>query len=241
MSNEAYYMMGGQFESTTGEALKLSEINFDFYNTPDLIPEKDSGNLYQKTCPQLQIANASQTGSTTYYYVKQTNKNTGAVRYGWTVGTGMNDPTIDAGIGFWYRNPLSDDPAYTFAGQVLPDSPWEKTFTSVAHYMLVNPFPKAWDVCKETDFLIEGLQESAPEKDAANEYQKIAAQIQVPSSATASGFSVYYYVKQTNKNTGAVRYGWTVGTGMATTLPVPAGRACWFRPPVANTKVTFFN
>ena len=239
MNNVDYYMMGGQFETVAGQALKLSEIDFDFYNTPDLIPEKDSGNLYQKTCPQLQIANADAAGSLTYYYVKQTNKSTGAVRFGWTVGTGMQDPTIDTGIGFWYRNPLSDKPAYTFSGQVLPDSPWEKTFAAVDYYMLVNPFPKAWDICKETDFVIAGLQETAPEKDSANEYQKIAAQIQVP-NASSSGLIAYYYVKQTNKSTGAVRFGWTVGTGMATTLPVPIGRACWFRPPVANTKVTFF-
>ena len=230
-----FYMMAGQFETTAGEATKLSAIPFDFYNDPERTPDLDKNGEYKKTAPQLQIANAATEGSAFYWYAKLTKGST--TTYGWTAGTKFEDPTIDAGIGFWFRDPLGETPAFTFSGQVIPDSPWSKTFGVSTFYMLANPFPKAYDVCNENDILISGLKDTAPELDKNGDYKKVATQIQVPTDKSEMT-TTYWYVKLTKGST--TTYGWTAGTKFATSLVVPAGRACWFKPAVADTTVQFF-
>ena len=234
MGND-FYMMAGQFETTAGESTKLSSIPFDFYNDPERTPDLDVGGNYKKTAPQLQIADAVSDISHKYWYAKLTKGTT--TTYGWTAGTKFEDPTIDAGIGFWFRDPLGEAPSFTFSGQVVPDSPWSRTFPTSDFYMLANPFPKSYDVCNENDILISGLKDTAPELDQAGNYKKIATQIQVPTDKSDLTMK-YWYVKLTKGST--TTYGWTAGTKFATSLVVPAGRACWFKPAVADTTVQFF-
>ena len=234
MSNE-YYLMAGQFETTAGEATKVSAIPFDFYNNPDRTPDLDQAGNYKKTAPQLQIADAASEITATYWYAKLTKS--GVTTYGWTNGGKFLDPTIDAGIGFWFRDPLGEAPNFTFSGQVVPDSPWARTFPTSDYYMLANPFPKAYDVCNENDILISCLKETAPELDQAGNYKKIATQIQVPTDKSEIT-KTYWYVKLTKG--GSTTYGWTDGGKFLNSLVVPAGRACWFKPAAADTTVQFF-
>ena len=234
--DNTFYLMAGQFETTAGEATKVSAIPFDFCNDPERTPDLDKDGNYKKTAPQLQIADAVSDVAPKYWYAKLTKGAT--TTYGWTDGGKFLDPTIDAGIGFWFRDPVGEAPNFTFSGQVVPDSPWSKTFGEATYYMLANPFPKSYDVCSESDILISGLKETAPELDKKGDYKKIAAQIQVPvdkSDLTAK----YWYVKLTKGST--ITYGWTDGGKFFNSLVVPAGRACWFKPAVANTTVQFFN
>ena len=234
MANE-FYMMAGQFETTAGAATKLSEIPFDFYNDPERTPDLDKDGNYKKTAPQLQIADAVTDISRTLWYAKLTKGST--TTYGWTAGTKFEDSTIDAGIGFWFRDPLGEAPNFTFSGQVIPDSPWTRTFPTSDFYMLANPFPRAYDVCNENDILISGLKDTAPTLDQAGNYKKVATQIQVPTDKSDLT-KTCWYVKLTKGST--TTYGWTAGSKFETSLVVPAGRACWFKPAVADTTVQFF-
>ena len=231
-------MMGGQFENTMGEALLLSQINFGI--NMENIPAYDKGGDYKKSAPQVQIAAADTEGSTPYYFISDAKKVNNVYVPGWVGATGKAaDPTIAPGIGYWYRDPSSDTPNFTFAGQVLPDSPWEKTFAAVDYYMLVNPFPVSYTLTDTEQVIFEDIAVDAPSYDKGGDYKKSATQIQVP-SATTEGFTTYYYIADAKKVNNVYVPGWVTTTGKdAGTITVPAGRGCWFKPAKTGRKVTF--
>ena len=226
-----FYMMGGQFEKTDGDVLLLSEIVFNA--DPATAPEVDRKGDYKKTALQVQIAYATSEGNEPYYFAKIAK--TG--RIGWVDKAGQAaDPTVDAGIGFWYRDPTTEKPAFTFSGQVIPDSPWEKMFATSTYYMLVNPFQFPYAIDDTTALIISNLDDIVPEVDRKGEYKKTATQIQVPYDGD-EGFEDYYYAKIAKTG----RIGWVDKAGQAVeNITVPAGRGCWFRPAKADMKVSFF-
>ena len=229
MGQGVYYMMGGQFETVAGADLKLSEITFGF--NLDNVPVVDRNGAFRTTAPQVQIAFADSEGYTAYYYVKTT----AAAETGvWVTAAGRAaDPTIGAGIGFWYRDQSATAPNFTFAGQVVPDSPWEKTFDS--HYrMLVCPFPKE---IKLSEIGFEGLVSDAPVVDRNGAFRATATQVQVPFADT-EGFTTYYYVKANASDEVGT---WVTSAGRAANaaaITIPAGRGCWFKP-AHDMTVTF--
>lgn len=227
MNQGDYYMMGGQFETTAGADVKLSEIDFGI--NLENVPTADRQGRFRTTAPQVQIAFADREGYTAYYFAKTTTALNGT----WvTAGGAASDPTIGAGIGFWYRDQSATQPSFTFAGQVVPDSPWEKTFD--ANYrMLVCPFPKAVTLA-EIDF--EDIAVDAPAADRQGRFKATATQIQVP-FADREGFTTYYFATTTTKPEGT----WVTAGGAvanAAEITIPAGRGCWFKPAKEMT-VTF--
>ena len=227
MNQGDYYMMGGQFETVAGADLKLSEITFAFDMTQ--VPTVDRKGAFKTTAPQVQIAFSDREGYTAYYFAKTTAQPDGT----WVTGGGaVSDPTIGAGIGFWYRDQSASSPSFTFAGQVVPDSPWEKTFD--ANYrMLVCPFPKAVTL---SEIGFDGLADDIPTVDRKGLFKATATQIQVP-FADREGFTTYYFAATTAQPAGT----WVTAGGAvadATTITIPAGRGCWFKPAKEMT-VTF--
>ena len=237
--DKTFYMMGCQFEKTDGADILLSELtfNFDMAN----VPKYDKSGNYKKVAPNVQIAEVAGEGSNPYYYISDAKKVNGVYVPGWVGATGSAaDPAVSAGIGFWFKDPTSDKPSLQAAGQVLPDSPWEKTFSAVTYYMLVNPFPVSYVLSDATAVLFNEIDNSAPKYDKEGNYKKVATQIQVP-DAQGEGFTPYYYISDAKKVNGVYVPGWVTTTGKdAGTVMVPAGRGCWFKPAVANMKVSFF-
>ena len=225
MDQSQFYMMGGQFEKVGGGALKLSEI--DFGVDPATAPTVDRQGAYKAVAQQLRIAFVDQTGNTEYYYVKSAK----GVAGWYANGSVLADPTIDAGLGFWYCNGADENPKFNFAGEVMTDSPWVKTFDA-SFRMLVCPYPKAWTLA---DITIEGLTENVPTVDRGGAYKNTAFQIRVP-FASQTGFTEYYYVKSAK----GVEGWYANGSVFAepSTVVIPAGRGCWFKAP-QEADVTF--
>ena len=239
MAKGEFYMMGGQFEKVDGNDVLLSEIafNFDMAN----VPAYDKSGNYKKVAPQVQIAFANSEGNTPYYYISDAKKVGTEYVPGWVGASGKAaDPTVGAGIGFWFKDGSSTTPAMTISGQVLPDSPWERTIPAVDYFMLVNPFPVSYTLSDATAVLFDEIDASAPAYDKNGNYKKVATQIQVP-FADSEGFTTYYYISDAKKVGTSYVPGWVTASGKdAGTVTVPAGRGCWFKPAVANMKVTFY-
>ena len=220
MNKGTYYMMGMQFETTTGGSVKLNDIDFGDMTGPFY----DSGNQFRTTAPQVQLAFADSEGTTTYFYLADGNATFDGP--GWTdnVGNPVN-PDVSAALGFWYRNTTSDTPSFTTAGQVVPDSPFEKTYNA-SWRMLVNPFPVD---TKLSDIDFGEILSTAPVYDSANGFRSTATSIQVP-FADSEGFTTYYFLKDGDEN--FTDPGWTDNVGNPvdeTKIVIPAGRGAWFK------------
>ena len=229
MNKGTYYMMGMQFETVTSGAVKLNDIDFGDMTGPLY----DSGNAFLLTAPQIQLAFPDREGNTAYYYLADGNATYDGP--GWTDENGNNqNPDVSAALGFWYRNTTSDAPSFTTAGQVVPDSPFEKTFNA-SWRMLVSPFPVD---TKLSDIGFDGIAASAPYYDSANAFHSTATAVQIP-FADREGFMTYYYLADGNATYDGP--GWADENGNnvdTTTLVIPAGRGCWFKPATSMT-VTF--
>ena len=231
MMKGEYYMMGMQFETTAGTAAKLADVNFGALSGPYYSDD----DAWKTTAPQVQIAFATTEGNTAYYFLADGNETYDGP--GWVDQTGGHaDPDLDAAIGFWFRDPVSDKPTFNPAGQVMPDSPWSKTFTKVDYFMLVNPFPMD---TKMSDISFSDLEKSAPYYSDDDAWKNTATQLQVP-FATTEGFTAYYFLADGNETYDGP--GWVDQTGGnvdITKVVIPAGRGCWFRPGAANMSVEF--
>ena len=246
-----YVMMGSAFENTDGTAIKLANINFgsDFTG-----PEFGDGTSFVKIAPQVQIANVDTEGTSKPYYFISDGKydptNPKAVNGyvpGWVKEDGSEvDPTIDAGLGFWYLDTYNVSREFNGCGQVVSDSPWDKTFNA-DYRMLVCPFPIDVSVA-DIDFL--DIDASAPEFGDGSSFVKTATQLQIP-NATTEGFSkpIYYisdgkYDPSNPKAVNGYVPGWVKEDGSEvnpTTLIIPAGRGAWFRPAVEMTVNFYIN
>ena len=220
MSKGEYYMMGMQFETTTGGSVKLNNIDFGDMTGPLY----DSGNQFRATAPQVQLAFPDREGTTTYFYLADGNATFDGP--GWTdnVGNPVN-PDVSAALGFWYRNTTSTAPSFTTAGQVVPDSPFEKTFHADWR-MLVNPFPVD---TKLSDIDFGDVVSTSPVYDSANGFRSTATAIQIP-FADREGFTTYYFLKDGDEN--FTDPGWTDNVGNPvdeTKIVIPAGRGAWFK------------
>ena len=229
MNKGTYYMMGMQFETTTGGSVKLSEIDFGGMTGPLY----DSNDEFLTTAPQIQLAFANSEGTTAYYLLADGNETYDGP--GWTDKFGNPaNPDVSAALGFWYRNTTSTAPSFTTAGQVVPDSPFEKTFNA-SWRMLVNPFPVE---TKLSDIGFDGIAASAPRYDDADAFLNTATAVQVP-FANSEGFTSYYFLADGNATYDGP--GWTDKFGNNVdpeSIVIPAGRGCWFRPATTMT-VTF--
>ena len=220
LEQNEYFMMGANFESPTGDPLTLEQIDFKFENVPVYVK-----NTYQKICPGLQIAAATGTTLTKLWYVKDSSAEDAT--YSWRNGAGAKKPgsTIEPGMGFWFRDTCSDQPAYTMPGQVMPDVVWSKTFDGGEFIMLCNPYPV--DV-KLSDVTFENLKESAPVY-VKNTFTKLATQFWVP-NATGTTTTKLYFVKDSEAEDAT--YSWRTGAGAkksAEDYVIPAGRGGWFK------------
>ena len=229
MAQGEYYMMGMQFETTAGASIKLNDIDFGDMTGPYY----DSANAFRATAPQIQLAFPDREGVTAYYYLAD-----GAANFtdpGWVDNVGNPvDPDVSAALGFWYRNTTSAAPSFTMAGQVIPDSPFEKTYNADWR-MLVSPFPVD---TKLSDIGFDGIASDAPYYDSANAFRNTATAIQVP-FANREGFTTYYFLKDGAEN--FTDPGWVDNVGNPideSTIVIPAGRGCWFKPTKEMT-VTF--
>ena len=231
-----YYMMGAQFENTSGGDLHLEDI--DFGDLATTAPYFDYDGEYKKTAVQVQIANADSEGAHSFYFIADGNydESSGIGTPAWVDEDGFYaNPTVAAGIGYWFRDQLSAQPKVQTAGQIVPDSPWEKTFDT--HYrFLVNPFPVAWDL-ESVDF--GEIEQDAPYFDYEDAYKNTATQIQVP-NANKEGFLTYYFLADGNwdDDKGVGTPGWVDGAGVYANPTVPMGRGCWFRPLPAGKGLT---
>ena len=101
MSKGEYYMMGMQFETTTGGSVKLNNIDFGDMTGPLY----DSGNQFRVTAPQVQLAFPDREGTTTYFYLADGNATFDGP--GWTdnVGNPVDETkiVIPAGRGAWFK------------------------------------------------------------------------------------------------------------------------------------------
>ena len=229
MSQGEYYMMGMQFESTVGNSIKLSEIDFGDMTGPAW----DAGNQFLITAPQVQLAFPNREGVTDYYFLSDGNATYDGP--GWVDSAGNHqDPDVSAALGFWYRNTTSVAPKLTMAGQVVSDSPVEKTYNADWR-MLVNPFPVD---TKLSDIDFGDINSTAPAYDSGNQFLSTATAIQVP-FASREGFTDYYYLSDGNATYDGP--GWVDSAGNnvdITKVVIPAGRGCWFKGNQALT-VTF--
>ena len=231
-----YYMMGAQFENTSGGDLHLEDI--DFGDLASTAPYYDSEGDFMKTAVQVQIANANKEGSLAYYFLADGNydEQSGIGTPGWVDGNGVYaNPIVAAGIGYWFRDALTGSPKVQTAGQVVPDSPWEKSFDTNYRF-LVNPFPVAWDL-ESVDW--GEIEQNAPYYDSDGEYMNTATQVQVP-NANKEGFLTYYFLADGNydEQSGIGTPGWVDGNGVYANPTVPFGRGCWFRPAPAGNGLT---
>lgn len=236
----SFVMMGGQFQTTQGKAVKLSEIDFgtDFQG-----PLWGGGvGEFSLTAPQVQIAFAEHEGSTAYYYVADAvdltpdDEEDDAWGPGWVNGDEeVVDPEIDIGIGFWFKDSFNVTRVFGNAGQVYGPDLWEKDFNK-SFRMLVNPYPMA---TKLSDITFVDIDKDATYWGAGfGEFSLTATQIQIP-FADHEGFSSYYYVADAvdltpdDEEDDAWGPGWVNGDEEVvdpTAIIIPAGRGCWFRP-----------
>ena len=233
-------MMGGQFENVDGTATKLSEIDF---GTGFTGPEYGDGESYVKTAPQIQTAFVNREGTSKYYFLsdgKIINEDAGEYAPGWVDADGNEaDPEVSLGLGFWYKDAYNQSRQFTFKGNVLEDAVWEKTF-NVTFRMLVSPYPKA---VKLSEITFVGIDANATEYGDGAAFVKTATQIQIP-FANREGFTKYYYLsdgKIINEDAGEYAPGWVDADGNEvdpTTVTIPAGRGCWFRPRVGSGNMT---
>ncbi len=228
MAKGSYYMMGAQFETTAGTALKLSDLDFGDLSG---VPAFDDALNFTRTAPQVQIAEADREGFQSYYYIADGAPN--LTDPGWVDATGNPaDPTVAAGIGFWFYNPISNNPDLTTAGAVVGDAAVEKTFDN-SYRVLVNPYPSAVKL-SEIDF--GAIATGAPYFDDALAFVNTATQIQVP-SATGEGFSSYFFIADGAAN--LTDPGWVDATGNPADPEIPVGRGCWFKSAASSLTVTF--
>ena len=99
-----YYMMGAQFENTSGGDLHLEDI--DFGDLAATAPYFDYEDNFKKTAVQVQIANADKEGSLTYYFLADGNydEQSGIGTPGWVDAGGVYaNPTVPMGRGCWFR------------------------------------------------------------------------------------------------------------------------------------------
>ena len=231
-----YYMMGAQFENTSGGDLHLEDI--DFGDLAATAPSYDSYGEYKKTAVQVQIAEADREGALTYYFLADGNwdDEKGEGTPAWVDEDGFYaNPTVAAGIGYWYRDALSEVRKVQTAGQVVTDSPWEKSFDANYRF-LVNPFPVAWEL-ESVDW--GEIEKNAPSYDSYGEYKKTATQVQVP-EASREGFLTYYFLADGNwdDEKGEGTPAWVDEDGFYANPIVPIGRGCWFRPAPAGNGLT---
>ena len=213
MAKSTYYMMGAQFETTTGTTLKLADLDFgDMSGAPYF----DEDLNFVSTAPQVQIAFANREGFMPYYYLADGAEN--MVDPGWVDGGGNPaNPDLIAGIGFWFYNPVGNAPTITTAGAVVGDSSVEKTFDNT-YRVLVNPFPVA---AKLSDIDFGTIATGAPLFDEDLAFVNTAAQIQIP-FADREGFMPYYYLADGAAN--MVDPGWVDGGGNPADPEIPVGR-----------------
>ncbi len=234
MAKSTYYMMGAQFETAAGASLKLSEIDFGDLSAAPLFEEFfDEDMNIVGTAPQVQVANANSEGFIPYYFLKDGSETYGP---GWVDGAGNPaDPTIVAGLGFWFFNPSSNSPVVTTAGGVVGDASVEKTFDNT-YRVLVNPYPVAVKL-SEIDF--DGITAASPLfENFFDEDMNIvgtAPQVQVP-NASSEGFMPYYFLQDGSETYGP---GWVDGAGNPADPTIPVGRGCWFKPNASTMTVTF--
>ena len=236
-----YVMMGGAFENVNGTGIKLKDINFgsDFAG-----PEWDEdSSVWNKVAPQIQLANLESEGTVWYYYLDgAVDDGKGGYKAGWVDENGdepESDPIVEPGLGFWYRDYYNKNREFNNCGQIVPDSPWEKTF-NVTYRMLVCPFPIDVSL-KDINFI--NLEKNIPEWDEDGDFKKTATQVQVP-NRTTEGFLSYFYVDhgvEDPKNPGEYIAGWVNEDGDTpedSDLVIPAGRGAWFRPLVGGDPMT---
>ena len=228
MAKSTYYMMGSQFEATSGGSLKLSDFDFGPLTGA---PYYDDNQAFKLTAPTVQIANADREGFATYYYLADGAAN--MVDPGWVdAGGNAADPTIAAGLGFWFYNNISDNPVLTSSGQVLGDAAVEKTFDD-SYRTLVNPYPTA---VKLSEITFENIAAQSPYYDDEQAFKSTAPSIQIP-NADREGFATYYYLKDGAAN--MIDPGWVDAGGNAADPSIPVGRGCWFKQSAASMTVTF--
>lgn len=228
MAKSAYYMMGSQFEATTGASLKLSDFNF---GTIEGAPYYDDDLNFTKTAPSVQVAYADSEGFATYYFLADGAED--MVNPGWVDASGNPaNPELPSGLGFWFCNTVSEAPVITQAGQVLDDVVVEKTFDS-SYRVLVNPYPAA---AKLTAIDFEGIAEGAPYYDDDLAFTATAPSIQIP-YADSEGFASYYFLADGAED--MVNPGWVDASGNPADPVIPVGRGCWFKQSKASMKVTF--
>ena len=229
-------MMGANFDNVSSEPMTLEQIGFNFEN----VPVYNRG-TFQKICPGLQIAAASGTSLNKVWFVKDSAADDAT--YSWRNGSGVKKPgtTIEPGMGFWFYDPCSDQPAYTMSGQVVSDVLWSKNFEGGEFIMLCNPYPA--DI-KLSDITFENLEATAPVYNRST-FQKSATQIWVP-NATDTGTTKLYFVKDSSAD--GATYSWRNGSGVkkaAEDYVIPAGRGGWFKAADASAPtgitVTFSN
>lgn len=236
----SFVMMGGQFETTSGGAIKLSQLNFgDSFQGPAWGEGFDEFSL---TAPQIQLSFANSEGTTKYYYVADAvdltpdNDEDDEWGPGWVnAAEEVADPDVDLGLGFWYKDSFNSTRVLGNAGQVLGDELWEKDFNK-SFRMLVNPYPVA---TKLSDITFEDIDKNAtPWGDGLDDFSKTATQIQIP-FANSEGFTKLYYVADAvdltpdNEEDDEWGPGWVNAaeeTVDPDTVIIPIGRGCWFRP-----------
>ena len=234
MSQSTYYMMGVQFETAAGASLKLSDLNFGDLSAAPLFEEFfDEDMNIVGTAPQVQVAKENMEGFTPYYFLKDGSETYGP---GWVDGAGNPaDPTVVAGIGFWFFNPSSASPVVTTAGGVVGDVSVEKTFDN-SYRVLVSPYPVA---VKLSDIDFDGITAASPLfENFFDEDMNIvgtAPQIQIAKSSM-EGFTPYYFLQDGSETYGP---GWVDGAGNPADPEIPVGRGCWFKSNATTMTVTF--
>ena len=228
-----YFMMVNNFEAVDGEPVPLTSFDFKFDNVPVYPGSYAAFNAAKETFPSVQIMNMNNTTLTKAWYVKDT---ADGDTYSWRnmMGgkfTAANMPKIEVGQCFWFHDPCSTKPYLGFAGQVLTDVRFEKTFTS-SYRMLGNPYPVE---VAFTDIQFSNLNETAPVWTNLDEMKATATEVWVPKAGSATVTKIWYVKDTADGNT----YSWRNMMGgkiNATTLAgykFPAGQAGWFRPSTA--------
>ena len=232
-----FVMMGAQFETCDGQDVCLDDIQFGEGFTG---PEYDSAGNFVATAPQIQVANADTEGTKQLFFLSDGNYKTTPATPAWCDMNGepVLDQKIAPGIGFWFCDTFNKNRGYTFAGAVLADEVWEKTYNNTFR-MLVNPFPMA---TKLSDIQFDKLDETAPIYDGGGDFCNTATQIQIP-NATSEGFKQLFYLADGNYKTSPATPAWCDMNGEpvdAESVVIPVGRGCWFKTNApSGMKVTF--
>ena len=239
----SFVMMAAQFENTDGTDIPLMDINFgDDFKGPMWSPEASD---YESTAPHVQLTGPNFTIVGKYWFVdegREDPQNPGTYIPGW-VDQGGNEidrsVKVTAGRGLWYRDSYNAAPFYGLAGQIVPDSPVARLYKD-GFKMLANPFPES---VRLSDIKFIGIDEDLPVWDAEATYEATATHIQVPADK-GTGLTKLWYVDEgveDPKNPGTYIPGWVDQGGNEvdpTTIVLPIGRACWFRPLVGGAGIT---